>query len=570
MKSKLVLSKHNFFRVYTYLLSCFLMACGGSTDSSVDSTVNSATEPPDSSILLATFRDTDSDKGEIGGEITLSFSDENPDFSAGNVSLRVYWANKEERLEEFWLELDGLDVDPVSTKIIMLPDSTQIPPDANALKLYLNNEAGESSSGVVVRFHDFFGNALLAGPGGNEENSWYYGLDRPQIPIHRTNSTSPICVFDNGLVSVVDMENQRDESVHTGSNKSLANQADDLIFPPYSFQCGPDLVNEFREISDEYYGVWTYSTLNDSMFYGTVVYDAFLKHLGEPPLEDKIRLRVHYGSLSSMYAFWDGAYANFSDAYPFFYSMASLDAIAHEIAHGVLNRISDLDPYENEISTDARTVHEAFSDISGVIVKSEFYGHTDNWLHDEGIYGYSRHLDKIVTEQGAIESFLDYPDAGDNPYLRIGMISYPFYLLSNKWGMAQAYQVYVGAARNCWFSEISLSEAAHCIKLEASSQGFKEIDVVDAFKTVKIQLFDDGVLSHFNYQINSDKVEFTDNSQSTSDVVEWYWEFGDGSHSNDSNPSYRYENPGEYVVTLTVLDSSSNQDSFEKKVLISE
>ena len=85
----MVLSKHSFFRIYTYFLSCFLMACGGSTDSSIDSTVNSVIEPPDNSILLATFRDTDSDKGEIGGEITLSFSDENPDLSAGNVSFVV-------------------------------------------------------------------------------------------------------------------------------------------------------------------------------------------------------------------------------------------------------------------------------------------------------------------------------------------------------------------------------------------------------------------------------------------------------------------------------------------------
>ena len=281
-------------------------------------------------------------------------------------------------------------------------------------------------------------------------------------------------------------------------------------------------------------------------------------------------MRVHYGSLSSQYAFWDGAYANFSDAYPFFYSMASLDAIAHEVAHGVLSRISGLNLYESELSIDAKTVHEAFSDISGLIAKSEFYGHSDNWVHDEGIYGYSRHLDKIVTEQGAIESFLDYSDAGDNYYLRIGMISYPFYLLSHDWSLEQAYQVYLGAARHCWFADMSLPEAAQCIKLQADAQGFGADDVVEAFKAVKIKLFENGVLSHFNYQINANDVEFSDNSQTTSDIREWHWTFGDGSSSSLSNPVHRYDSPGSYLVSLTVADTSGHQDVFVKKVLISQ
>lgn len=568
MKPNNEFAMSSLLKISSYCLSCFLIACGGASQSD-NNVAQNPVEPPDGAILLASFRDTDSDKGAIGGELTFSLSTENIDISAGNTSLRIYWAYEGERSEEFWFELDELDLDVLGMAKVMLPNATQLPAGVNELKLYLNNQSGESSEGVVVRFHDFFGNALLSGPGGNEDSSWYYGQTRPKIPIYQASSESSICIFDNGLVSVVDMENQRDELLHTGSNKGQANQADDLLFAPFTFQCDPSPINESHEISDEH-GVWTYSTLNDSMFYGTIAYDAFLKHLGEPPLEDKIRLRVHYGSLSSQYAFWDGAYANFSDAYPFYYSMASLDAIAHEVAHGVLNRISGLNIYETELSTDAKTVHEAFSDISGLMVKLEFYGHSDSWVHDEGIYGYSRHLDKIVTEQGAIESFLDYTDAGDNFYLRIGMMTYPFYLLSGEWGMAQAYQVYIRAARDCWFADMSLFDAAHCIKLAASSKGFEEADVIEAFKTVKIKLFDEGVLSHFNYQFNASDVEFIDNSQSTSEVMEWHWTFGDGADSNLSNPTHRYQSPGEYVVSLTVVDSSNHQDSFEKKLVISE
>ncbi len=119
--------------------------------------------------------------------------------------------------------------------------------------------------------------------------------------------------------------------------------------------------------------------------------------------------------------------------------MASLDAIAHEIAHGELNRFSDLDFFEQELIADARTVHEAFGDVSGVIAKYGLTGESDNWVHGEESHGLTRHLDSIKTEEGTIDSFIDYQDAGDSFYLRIGIITYPFYLLSNQWGLETAY-----------------------------------------------------------------------------------------------------------------------------------
>jgi len=38
----------------------------------------------------------------------------------------------------------------------------------------------------------------------------------------------------------------------------------------------------------------------------------------------------------------------------------------------------------------------------------------------------------------------------------------------------------------------------------------------------------------------------------------YYWDFGDGNTSNSANPSHTYETPGEYTVTLTVIDGGSN------------
>ena len=391
------------------------------------------------------------------------------------------------------------------------------------------------------------------------ESVWVYWVDKQ----------GGLCVFDNGLVSVTNMNNTRDEDWENNLDNMLANEVNDNAFPAYSFLCKELPTHNLDVIEDEV-GVWTYSTLNDAMFYGTVVYDILNKYLGAPPLKEKIRLRVHYGYQYETTVYWDCAYAIFGNAYGFMYSVASLDAIAHEIAHGVLNRFSDLDFFEQELSADARTVHEAFGDISGVIAKYELTGESDNWVHGEESHGLTRHLDRIKTEEGAIDSFLDYQDAGDNFYLRIGMITYPFYLLSNQWGLETAYRVYISSAKMCWHAQTNLTEAAQCIKENADLAGLPEEDVVAAFKTVKIQLFNEGVLSHFNAEKFKLRIKFTDNSQSTSEVSEWHWDFGDGQSSTETNPEHTFTDSGMYVVKLTVTDQSNQQDTFERLIEVSE
>lgn len=497
----------------------------------------------------------------------MTAADVDPTDPARAESVQVYWADDQgDAIGDAWLMTEATDVYRVD-----IPTGTQVPDGVSALRLYPANDSGLAADGTLVRFHDFTGNAALSGPGGNYDVPWYYGEDRPTIPVHRSGSGEHgSCVFDNGLVSVVDMANERDEAWDASSGDGLANQPDDAAFPPYEFVCNEHPVNTHREVSDDF-GVWTYSTINDAMFYGTLVYDTYLKYLGEPPLEEKIRLRVHYAGRSRDYVYWDGAYANFSDGYPYQYSMAPLDAIAHEIGHGVLNRISDLNAFEKAVSVDTRTVHEAFADISGVMAKYALTGEPDQWVHGEEARGLRvRHLNRIQTEYGAIPSLLDYEDAGDNYYLRIGMMTYPFYRLASQWGLEPAYRVYVDAARHCWQAMMSLTEAAECIKVRAVVLDHSEQDVIDAFKTVKIALFEEGVLSHFTAEASQLRVVFSDNSQSTSSVVQWQWAFGDGQHSAEANPEHVFVEPGDYSISLTVTDQSGDQDSFTRQLTVSD
>ena len=179
-------------------------------------------------------------------------------------------------------------------------------------------------------------------------------------------------------------------------------------------------------------------------------------------------------------------------------------------------------------------------------------------------------LDKIKTVSYAIDSALDYDDAGDNYYLRMGMITYPFYLLTANWGIESAYRVYIDSARNCWSAMTTLTEAAECIKEQAVIAGHPEQDVIDAFKTVKIKLFEEGVLSHFNYNAYKLRTQFTDNSQSTNQVSQWNWDFGDGETSNEPSPEHTYSEIGDYEVTLTVTDQSGDQDNFTRSISVTD
>lgn len=549
------------------VLTGLLVACGGGSASTPPVVVpaNSVSKAPSNEITYAIFRDQDSAVGKLAGTVVVNAPEIVSSDNDRVQSIWLYWADEQGNKQgEPWLKTAANKVYQIN-----IAAGTDIPENTHSFLLYPANDIGEASQGSLVPFHDFSGNAALSGPGGNENQSWYYGDDRPNIAVRRTEEQGGLCVFDNGLVSVTDMQNSRDVNWDANSANGLPNNTSDSAFPPYAFLCGISPVHNADNITDEV-GIWTYSTLNDSMYYGVIVYDTFLKYLGEPPLEEKIRLRVHYGDLYGQDAYWDGAYANFSDAYLSSYSMASLDSIAHEVGHGVLNRISSLGFFNQEISADARTLHEAFGDISGVMAKYEFSQNFNIWLHGDESQGQTRKLDQIKTEEKAIDSFLDYEEAGDNFYLRIGMITYPFYLLSNKWGIEPTYSVFIAAARHCWMPTTTLTEAAECIKNQASFAGLAEADVIDAFKAVKIKLFTEGVLSHFTADRFKLRTEFSDDSQSTNQVVQWLWDFGDGQTSSQPNPQHTFPESGDYTVSLSITDQLDNQDTFERIISVTE
>jgi len=58
-------------------------------------------------------------------------------------------------------------------------------------------------------------------------------------------------------------------------------------------------------------------------------------------------------------------------------------------------------------------------------------------------------------------------------------------------------------------------------------------------------------------------VNFSD--ESTGNIAEWMWDFGDGGTSMDQNPTHQYSDAGTYTVTLTVVDNDQQSDEEVKE-----
>jgi PKD repeat protein len=66
-----------------------------------------------------------------------------------------------------------------------------------------------------------------------------------------------------------------------------------------------------------------------------------------------------------------------------------------------------------------------------------------------------------------------------------------------------------------------------------------------------------------------DPVRFVDRSiSSDGDLLSWAWEFGDGQSSREREPLHRYEEPGEYVIRLTVRDTEGLSNTAERPISV--
>jgi hypothetical protein len=152
----------------------------------------------------------------------------------------------------------------------------------------------------------------------------------------------------------------------------------------------------------------------------------------------------------------------------------------------------------------------------------------------------------------------------------MGMMTYPFYLLTQQWGVEKAFGLFLESARSCWQPSSEIQESAYCVLQTAQSKGYESDTVIEAFRSVKIQLKDQDTLSHYQMSAEKLRTQFTANPQSDRAIVSYYWEFGDGQTSNEVSPHYEYGAKGDYTPKLTIKDDQGVTDSFSRSLSVTD
>ena len=66
-------------------------------------------------------------------------------------------------------------------------------------------------------------------------------------------------------------------------------------------------------------------------------------------------------------------------------------------------------------------------------------------------------------------------------------------------------------------------------------------------------------------------VQFHDTSSSSEgEIIDWYWDFDDGTTSTEQNPNHSFEEKGIYDVNLTVIDNNGETGSVVSQIMIKE
>ena len=106
--------------------------------------------------------------------------------------------------------------------------------------------------------------------------------------------------------------------------------------------------------------------------------------------------------------------------------------------------------------------------------------------------------------------------------------------------------------------DIIESELAALISLNTNfGTNFYSMEEVDDGDNNEVE---EVVWDNFTFQFDA--------SESTGNIVNYTWDFGDGNLFSGMEGSHSYELPGKYLVTLTVRSSSENSDSIQTEVIV--
>ncbi|CAH6898491.1 Neutral protease [Vibrio chagasii] len=299
------------------------------------------------------------------------------------------------------------------------------------------------------------------GPGGNQKSGRYYFGPNTQYGGFQVNS---YCQMDSQNVVTMNMNNRQDYGqVH-------------------QFACNGSYgrnVNDYRAING------AYAPMNDAHYFGQRVFDMYKEWLNTRPIQQKLTMRVHYGSNYGN-AFWDGQQMTFGDGNQSMYPLATWDVIAHEVSHGFTEQNSNL-----EYRGQSGGMNESFSDVAAAAL-SEYVHGSFNWKMGEHVMKYSPAMRYFIqpSEDGMSIDHVNQYYNGIDVHHSSGIFNKAFYHLatSNGWDIKKAFMAYATANQLYWTSRSNFQSGAEGVCKAAQHLGYESSAVRSAFSQVGVNV----------------------------------------------------------------------------------
>lgn len=299
------------------------------------------------------------------------------------------------------------------------------------------------------------------GPGGNQKSGRYYFGSNTQFGGFQVNS---YCQMDSQNVVTMNMNNQQ------GSGQI------------HQFSCNGNYgknVNNYRAVNG------AYAPMNDAHYFGQRVFDMYQDWLNTRPIQQKLTMRVHYGSNYGN-AFWDGRQMTFGDGNQSMYPLATWDVIAHEVSHGFTEQNSNL-----EYRGMSGGMNESFSDVAAAAL-SEYVHGTFNWKMGEHVMKHSDAMRYFInpSQDGMSIGHINQYYNGIDVHHSSGIFNKAFYHLatSNSWGIKKAFKAYATANQLYWTPNSDFQQGANGVCKAAEKLGYETSAVKSAFNEVGIDV----------------------------------------------------------------------------------
>jgi len=321
-----------------------------------------------------------------------------------------------------------------------------------------------------------------------------------------------------------------------------------------------------------------------------MTYDYYWNRYGRNSIDGngfKLKGYVHY-STNYVNAYWNGQVMTFGDGNSSINPLVSIDIVGHEITHGLTSNTADLD-YQDE----SGAMNEAYSDIFGTAI--EHYGKTGNWTMGEDI-GYTMRSMSNPKSKGDPDTYHGinyYIGTADNGgvHTNSGVLNHWFYLCSEGGSGINDNQdtflvagVGIDTAAAIAFRTLTVYLINTSQYADARFYSIKSaIDLygpcspavaatTNAFYAVGIGgKYINGVHAEFSSDITDfcappAVISF---KNSSSNGINYLWDFGDGTSSTAFEPNHTYTNYGDYTVKLTTYGGTCGTDSTTKTEYIS-